>query len=228
MQRSSQMWHLSLVEVQRRFGETRRYHSHRQWRKRISPEYWSNCRPSQPETLNDFLTAIPTHKIRWQSHSFHPKITNSFPESLIEAETSTSSTQTAIACYRGLKLLNSYHAMIGHKQVSSERRHALPKMIAKPVNPRLYDASLNYPKVHFPVLFDKPIFRTQIGTLPKRKLTIMTRQWRTKRLQLNTNFNIFVLSHYPAIDFFKLHQELAIQPLTRFIVNPILSAEVTP
>ena len=46
------------------------------------------------------------------------------------------------ACYRGLKLLNSYHAMIVHNQVSSELRQALPRRIYKPVNPRLYGASL--------------------------------------------------------------------------------------
>jgi len=55
----------------------------------------------------------------------------------------------------------------------------------------------------------------------------MTRQWWQKQSQLYTSFNIFVLSHYPTIDFFKRHQALALQPLTRSIVNLILSAEVT-
>ena len=97
----------TLVEAQRRFGETR-YHSHRQWRKRVPPEYWSNRRTSHPETLTEFLTAILAHNIRWQPHSNHSKITNSFPEPLVEAKTLTSSIQTAHACYTGLKLWNSY------------------------------------------------------------------------------------------------------------------------
>ena len=66
--------------------------------------------------------------------------------------------------------------MIVHKQVSSVLKHVSPKRFSKPVNPRFYGASSYYSKVNFPVLFDKPIFMTEIGTLPKRKLTIVTRE----------------------------------------------------
>jgi hypothetical protein len=126
--------------------------------------------------LTNISISISKCKIQWQPHSFHSKITNSFPESLIEAETLTSSIQTAHACHTGLQLRNCYQAMMVYMQLTSELRHSSPKRFSKPVNPRFYGASSYYPKIHFPVLFDKPIFRTQIGTLPKRKLTNMTRQ----------------------------------------------------